>query len=136
MLESLCCHQSFIDQSLKRVGHHHKLLKAQEWRVLIQYFHANVPTDTMQLLHRGSRLSKAQRLRFARIVVDSMLGNASNQCTIVAKRIVGKYPNSFQDQLDGVVLGNGASSLAAQLRGGRSRMLIAAEPMSGYARTL
>jgi hypothetical protein len=59
MLQSLCCQQAIIDQSLKRIGNHGKILKAQEWRVLSQVntFLSSLTDLTLQASGNTTELS-------------------------------------------------------------------------------
>ena len=67
----------------------------------------------------GKRPEKQARLQMVRIVVDKVYKLKKipklKDMERIASRIVSKYPESFRDEIDGVVIGTGIKSLATQL---------------------
>ncbi|KAF6718832.1 hypothetical protein FQA47_007296, partial [Oryzias melastigma] len=78
------------------------------------------PEELMQNLERQKRPSARQRREMVRIVVSEMMKLCRNptkqNTTEIAKRMVTKYPKSFQDVIDGDVIGPGYHSLVKQLQ--------------------
>ncbi|KAF6736314.1 hypothetical protein FQA47_007720 [Oryzias melastigma] len=78
------------------------------------------PEELMQNLERQKRPSARQRREMVRIVVSEMMKLCRNptkqNTTEIVKRMVTKYPKSFQDVIDGDVIGPGYHSLVKQLQ--------------------
>ncbi|KAK0137969.1 hypothetical protein N1851_025844 [Merluccius polli] len=78
------------------------------------------PEELTQSLERGKRPSPKMRREMVRIVVCDMMQKSSHiskrHTTVVAKKIVSKYPKSLQDVIEGDVIGPGYHSLVKQLQ--------------------
>ncbi|KAF6724417.1 hypothetical protein FQA47_014489 [Oryzias melastigma] len=78
------------------------------------------PEELIQNLKRQKRPSARQRREMVSIVVSEMMKLCRNptkqNTTEIAKRMVTKYPKSFQDVIDGDVIGPGYHSLVKQLQ--------------------
>lgn len=78
------------------------------------------PEELIQFLERGKRPSPQKRREMVRIVIREMMQKSSDisrrHCTIVAKKIVAKYPKSLQDVIEGDIIGSGYHSLVKQLQ--------------------
>lgn len=73
----------------------------------------------MHYLGRGKRPGPKLRRKMVRIVVGEMMEKSPHvgkkHATIVAKKLVSKYPQSLQDVIEGDVVGTGYHSLVKQL---------------------
>lgn len=78
------------------------------------------PEALTQALERGRRPSPTLRKEMIRIVVHEMMkvtvSISKKMTTDVAKKIVGKYPKSLHDVIEGDVIGSGYHSLAKQIQ--------------------
>ncbi len=74
----------------------------------------------MQCLERGKRPSTQLHREIIRIVASEMMHACASPnrqaSTEVAKKMVGKYPQSLQDVIEGDVIGPGYHSLVKQLQ--------------------
>ena len=71
------------------------------------------------LVNTKKKPEKRHRLELIRIVVDAIHKVCSNpklkNSEKIAYRIISQYPDSFKDEIDGIVIGSGLESLTAQL---------------------
>ncbi|XP_063054121.1 uncharacterized protein LOC134468409 isoform X2 [Engraulis encrasicolus] len=78
------------------------------------------PEELTQALERGKRPTPRLRREMVRIVVREMIQKSAQvnkrHTTVVAKKMVAKYPKSLQDVIEGDVIGAGYHSLVKQLQ--------------------
>uniref|UniRef100_A0AAR2LM09 Uncharacterized protein n=1 Tax=Pygocentrus nattereri TaxID=42514 RepID=A0AAR2LM09_PYGNA len=87
--------------------------------------HFEIPTERfpealMQCLERGKRPIPSLRREMIRIVAAEMMkacpSPTKHASTEIAKKLVGKYPQSLKDVIEGDVVGTGYHSLVKQLQ--------------------
>ena len=81
----------------------------------------NMPRGIQVAIRQSQRPNPADRRKMVRILVDAMRTQSPNpnrtQTATVAKRVVRKYPDCFEDRTDeGERMGNGFHSLVTQLK--------------------
>ena len=77
------------------------------------------PQDLFDVCKEGQRPLHRDRLQMIRIIVEEVHKTARNikkrNWERIAESMVQKYPESFRDVVDGLVIGTGIQSLASQL---------------------
>lgn len=77
-----------------------------------------MPSNTRKLLDTGKRPSPSERREIIRIVVAEILTvckkPGKRHITEIARNMVIRYPKSFQDEIEGQVVGTGYDSLVKQ----------------------
>ena len=77
------------------------------------------PGDLLQNCRDGKQPPSSSRRQMVKIIVDDVLQKTSRpkrkNMDTLAHNVVAKYPKSFQDNVSGVVIGSGHSSLTNQL---------------------
>ncbi len=90
-----------------------------DWSMSFNIPWTKLSTETMSALSVGERLNSADRLAMIRVIMDSILVMChkplKKHLDIIAALIVAKYPKSFRDEFNGVVIGSGHDSLTLQL---------------------
>lgn len=89
------------------------------WTSGFQVEWSRVPKPIMKVLEASKWLSGLHKSKLVRVVMDQVLALCQTpkkaDLKLVAELIVKKYPQSFQDQIGGDVVGNGIESLLLKL---------------------
>ncbi|XP_064477903.1 uncharacterized protein LOC135391542 isoform X1 [Ornithodoros turicata] len=89
------------------------------WPVNFQVCWESMPPQLISALKKKERPSSRLRREMVRLVVDQARAMCERPLKkhyeIIARRIVGQYPASFQDAFEGTVVGTGHDSLLNQL---------------------
>ena len=90
-----------------------------EWDFSFNISWESFPKDLRQACQNGVRPAHRDRLEMIRILVDKVhdinVKPKKQSWERIADKIVQTYPNSFKDEVGGIVIGNGRQSLTSQL---------------------
>ena len=94
-------------------------LGSAEWDFCFEIPWNSFSKPLLDACEHKKKPEKRHRLELIRIVVDAIHKVCSNpklkNIEKIAYRIISRYPDSFKDEIDGIVIGSGLESLTAQL---------------------